>query len=200
MPTQDPPKKIGQVPDTARPKGYSAVTGPVQQDVYPKAVSSPYRLPWPGGVAWQCIQGNRGIVSHKGPTRFSYDFGMPVGSHVCAARAGTVVTVIDSHTGRGFSAPNNKVGIRHEDGTIGWYLHLEQGGSLVRVGEAVERGQEIARSGNVGLSLVPHLHFHVSRGKRATIPVTFKDASVRVDEGIPRMFRRYVSENAPPKR
>ena len=200
MPTQDPPKKIGQVPDTARPKGYSAVTGPVQQDVYPKAVSSPYRLPWPGGVAWQCIQGNRGIVSHKGPTRFSYDFGMPVGSHVCAARAGTVVTVIDSHTGRGFSAPNNKVGIRHEDGTIGWYLHLEQGGSLVRVGEAVERGQEIARSGNVGLSLVPHLHFHVSRGNRATIPVTFRDASVRVDEGIPRMFRRYVSENTPPKR
>jgi murein DD-endopeptidase MepM/ murein hydrolase activator NlpD len=156
---------------------------------------SPYRLPWPEGVSRLCIQGNQGIVSHKGRGRYSFDFVMPVGAPVCAARAGLVVTVEVSHAGRGNRAPNNKIGVRHDDGTLAWYLHLKQGGARVRVGESVRQGQVIAASGNVGRSLLPHLHFHVSDGAGATLPIRFSD--VDRDGGLPRMLRRYRSGNAP---
>ena len=42
---------------------------------------------------------------------------MPVGSDVCAARAGVVTWVVDSHDGNGINAPNNSIAIRHDDGT-----------------------------------------------------------------------------------
>ncbi len=178
------------------PGDYSTVTGPVDLDRFPPAAESPYLLPWPAGVDRQCIQGVRGIVSHKGDESFAWDFAMPVGSAVVAARGGTVTRVVVVHEGRGTDAPNNRVVVDHGDGTSGCYLHLEKGGSLVAVGDVVRRGQPIARSGNVGRSLVPHLHFQVVDRSGRTIPVSFADESVRADRGVPRMFRRYRSANA----
>jgi murein DD-endopeptidase MepM/ murein hydrolase activator NlpD len=159
---------------------------------------SPYLLPWPAGLARTCVQGNDGFVSHNGRQRYAFDFAMPVGSTVTAARAGIVIRVVKHHEGRGFRAPNNKVGIRHADGTVGWYLHIRKDGALVREGERVEQGQPIAESGNVGRSLMPHLHFHVTGPGGDTLPVTFRD--VAPDGGVPRTLGRYTSENEhPPK-
>ena len=59
---------------------YVLFTGPHDLDRYPPAASSPYRLPWTGGVMRLCIQGNRAIVSHRDWEEFAYDFAMPVGS------------------------------------------------------------------------------------------------------------------------
>ncbi len=69
---------------------YLVFTGPHDLERYPPAGSSPYRLPWTGGATRLCIQGNRAIVSHRDWEEFAYDFAMPVGSDVCAARGGTV--------------------------------------------------------------------------------------------------------------
>src|SRR5262249_60774567 len=86
---------------------FALLTGPHDLDRYPAAGSSPYRLPWPGGLTRLCVQGNRGLVSHRGRGEFAYDFAMPVGSHVCAARAGLVTHVEEGHDRHGVDAPNN---------------------------------------------------------------------------------------------
>jgi murein DD-endopeptidase MepM/ murein hydrolase activator NlpD len=142
-----------------------------------------------------CCQGNRGIVSHRGDGEFAYDFAMPVGSDVCAARAGVVKWVEVGNDGNGRHAPNNFVVIEHGDGTFGWYLHIRREGSYVQPNQRVRQGERIAASGNVGLSMLPHLHFQVSNSRGESLPVTFTD--VDSDRGIPRMFKRYTSGNSP---
>jgi murein DD-endopeptidase MepM/ murein hydrolase activator NlpD len=141
-----------------------------------------------------CVQGNRGIVSHRDDEEFAYDFAMPVGSEVRAARGGRVIRVEVSHDGNGTDLPNNLIGVDHGDGTVGWYLHLMKGGALVKVGDQVRQGQAIARSGNVGRCMLPHLHFHVRpAGGGPTMPISFRD--VEADRGVPRMFHMYTSGN-----
>jgi murein DD-endopeptidase MepM/ murein hydrolase activator NlpD len=122
---------------------------------------------------------------------------MNEGSDVCAARGGIVSKVVVTHDGHGYRAPNNYVVIDHGDGSSGWYLHLQKGGSLVRVGERVVQGQKIAKSGHVGRSLAPHLHFHVNDDARSvTLPVSFADVSEGA--GVPRMGFFYTSGNSAP--
>ena len=177
--------------------GYLLFTGPRDLQRYPQAISSPYKLPWPKDVARWCIQSNRGIVSHRGYEEFAFDFKMPVGSDVCAARGGRVLTVNVSHDGNGLNAPNNRIVIEHPDGTRGVYLHIQKDGSLVKVNETVRQGQKIARSGNVGRSMTPHLHFHVTSAEKIdTLPISFSDVDMHA--GIPRMFYRYKSGNQGP--
>lgn len=172
---------------------FELFTGPRDLGTYPPRETSPYLLPWPAGETFLCIQGNNAVVSHRDRDgEHAWDFAMPVGSDVLAARAGKVVRVVDEHDGRGTDAPNNLVHVDHGDGTTGRYLHLKQGGALVKVGDAVQQGQRLALSGNVGRSLLPHLHFEVRRDG-ATIPVSFHD--VTDDQGVPRMFKRYTSSN-----
>jgi murein DD-endopeptidase MepM/ murein hydrolase activator NlpD len=170
--------------------GFVLFTGPRDLALYPPAEMSPYRLPWKTGITCLCVQGNRAVVSHRGFEEFAYDFKMPVGSDVCAARAGVVTRVVTDHDGNGVDAPNNLIAIRHDDGTVGYYLHLKKEGSYVRVGDKVQQGQRIAASGNVGRSMLPHLHFHVADGRGEIIRVTFSD--VKEDRGIPRMFKYYT--------
>ncbi len=115
---------------------------------------------------------------------------MPVGSDVCAARGGVVARVEQSHDGNGTKMPNNLIRIRHDDGTLGWYLHIRKDGALVKEGESVVQGQRIALSGNVGRSMLPHVHFHLTDAEWNYLRVTFAD--VPEDRGIPRMFKRYT--------
>lgn len=134
------------------------------------------------------------MVSHRGRDEFAYDFAMPVGSDVCAARGGKVTRVVDEHNARGSDAPNNLIVIEHEDATLGSYLHLQRGGAAVKPGDRVKQGQRIAASGNVGRSLAPHLHFHVTDENRNFVPVTFADESAARHQGIPRMFFTYTAD------
>lgn len=166
--------------------------GPSDLSIYPPREASPYRLPFPAGTSRQCVQGNHGRFSHFGRQEFSYDFVMPVGSDVIAARGGTVTEVRVSRDGHGRF--DSTIMIDHGDGTVGKYLHLMKGGSYVTVGQHVRQGQLIGASGDVGYSAGPHLHFHVlGPGRAATIPVTFAD--VETDLGVPRTFRWYTSGN-----
>lgn len=169
------------------------LTGPDDLSKYPDPKTSPYLLPWAGGETHLCVQGNRGVVSHHDKGQYAYDFAMKVGTVITAARAGTVVKVVQNHDGQGRSAPNNLVVVKHDDGTHGHYLHIKKGGSLVVKGQSVKQGQPVAFSGNVGKSLLPHLHFHVTDAKWRMIPMVFHD--VKTDRGIPRMFKRYTSGN-----
>ena len=84
------------------------------------------------------------------------DFLVGTGTAVHAAASGTVVTA-----GWGGSY-GYQVVIRHADGHYTQYGHLSQ--ISVKVGQHVNEGQRIARSGATGNATGPHLHFEVRTG------------------------------------
>lgn len=172
---------------------YILFTGPDDLSSFIPRESSPYILPFPMGVSRFCVQGVRGIVSHRGNSRYAYDFYMPVGSDICAARAGKVVKVVDTYDGNGINWPNNGVWVLHEDGTRACYAHIRKGGAKVVVGQQIQQGEVIAASGNVGNSMMPHLHFHVFDPEAGmTQPISFHD--ILRHAGVPRMLHWYRSQ------
>jgi murein DD-endopeptidase MepM/ murein hydrolase activator NlpD len=146
--------------------------------------SQRYLLPYLPGYRFKVTQGYNGPYSHKGSNRYAIDWKMPEGTIICAARGGEVVKIKeDSNTGGPdvkYDKFNNYVLIRHDDGTLGHYCHLQQSGALVKVGQRVVAGQPIALSGNTGYSSGPHLHFCVyqtrSGRQRLSVPVKFRTA------------------------
>jgi murein DD-endopeptidase MepM/ murein hydrolase activator NlpD len=165
--------------------------GPVvQRSDFAADPASSYVLPYEPGtshVVWRTTShytpGNGGVGL------WAVDFGMPIGTPIVAARAGQVVAVQQGfQDGNDTDLQENFVMIRHADGTVARYIHLKQGGALVRVGDAVRQGQRIALSGNSGQTGGPHLHFDVQRcGPNLpprynvlpcgmTVPVTFRNA------------------------
>lgn len=143
-----------------------------------------YALPFAGGTGRRLLQGYGGSYSHQAgsPNEHAHDWDMPEGTTVLAARAGLVVGVRQDSRAGGpsdqFKNCANYVIIRHDDDTYGEYLHLQPGGAIVRLGDRVEAGDAIARSGNTGFSSRPHLHFAVFRAldgaRRETLPVQFR--------------------------
>ena len=81
------------------------------------------------------------------------DFPILTGTSVMAA-AGGVVIASEYH-----SAYGNMVDIDHGSDIITRYAHNSK--LLVKVGDIVNRGQQIADSGSTGRSTGPHLHFEV---------------------------------------
>lgn len=141
----------------------------------------PYHLPYLKGKRFHVCQGFNDTPTHHGDFAYSIDWIMPENTPICAARGGTVVTVIDHYTGGGFKKEymnkNNTVQILHDDGTLAQYTHIKKNGSAVKTGDSVRPGDIIAYSGNVGYSQSPHLHFNVFKpvnGKKSTsIPAGF---------------------------
>ncbi|MDD5716188.1 MAG: M23 family metallopeptidase [Sulfuricurvum sp.] len=126
-----------------------------------------YRLPFALGVNVDVSQGYNGGLSHKGLSAYAIDFSAPIGTPVYAAREGEVVGMDVTHTEGGPSPEYrpymNYINIRHSDGTLGNYFHLKQGGSVVKIGQQIKRGDLIGYSGSTGYCTAPHLHFSVSK-------------------------------------
>jgi murein DD-endopeptidase MepM/ murein hydrolase activator NlpD len=146
-----------------------------------------YSLPFSKGSKYKIGQGYNGSFSHQNQN--ALDFTMPVGTDIAAARAGLVISVTQKNNKtcatKTCAQFNNFVSIFHDDGTFAEYTHIKQNGALVKKGDKVEVGQIIAKSGNVGWSNGPHLHFVVyfqRIGKRETLKTKFKTLSGQVDE------------------
>jgi len=126
-----------------------------------------YRLPFKAGKTFNVLQGFHGSFSHRGSNEYAVDFDCPVATSVLAARPGLVVATNASAQGSGTTAEfldyrrTNFVIVLHDDGTLGEYMHLSPSGVRVSIGQRVERGDELALSGNTGFSSTPHLHFQV---------------------------------------
>ncbi len=138
-----------------------------------------YSLPWEKGKKHLLVQAYLSSFSHKG--EIALDFKMKKGTKICAARAGVVVALREDSDRGGlkpeYLSDGNYLIIRHADGSHANYWHLQQNGVLVNIGEAVEEGQVIARSGNTGYSAFPHLHFEVTGGLgvgRGQVPTRFR--------------------------
>lgn len=101
---------------------------------------SDYVLPYSPGVSRLASQSYctpRGSHSDQ----LAYDFDMPIGSEVLAARAGMVRKIRESSPDDGSGeGRHNYVMVRHADGTEAFYAHLQQNGVLVEQGERVVIG------------------------------------------------------------
>ncbi|MBP7738295.1 MAG: peptidoglycan DD-metalloendopeptidase family protein [Spirochaetes bacterium] len=91
-------------------------------------------------------------------------FGQPV----YAARDGIVDSVYDgspdTEPGKNGPFEVNRIMIRHPDGELSYYAHLRKGSSVVKKGDTVRKGQQIALVGSSGRYVdFPHLHFQVMR-------------------------------------
>ena len=149
---------------------------------FPDPATSPYVLPFKVGKTNELWVGHcppPPFTNHQ--AWFSLDFRMPMADTVIATRAGTVTTVRDNFPdGTRTSGEENLIYIRHVDGSMGFYVHLMQSGSLVQVGDAVAQGDPIALSGDSGGSAGPHLHFTVFRSggfsRHYSMPISFRNA------------------------
>jgi hypothetical protein len=99
-------------------------------------------------------------ANHKG-----VDFAGPEGTHVIAVAAG-IVTYAGDRTGYG-----NMVEINHGNGMATRYCHNEK--LLVKQGEMIRKGQEVALMGSTGRSTGPHLHFEVVKNGVQVDPLRF---------------------------
>ncbi len=136
---------------------------------YPVSNVFDHKFPFPfeasGGdqLSWWGDSIVMGYDGHR-----AYDWRMPEGTRLAAAAAGEVVSA-GSQT---YFCPNptvnrnvtgNSVTLRHEqNGFVIYtgYAHMSE--VFVDVGESVEAGDTIGRSGNTGCSTAPHLHLNVS--------------------------------------
>ena len=153
---------------------------PIACGPYPDQAQSLYVLPYPVGDRYVVSQGNCTGGSHAvgSQNQYAYDFRMPIGSRIVAARSGTVTRIVQEYVdGDNASGHENNLWVNHGDGTASAYLHLTLNGALVDVGDRVVAGQVVALSGNTGASTEPHLHFAVVRSGPGAIPTTFRNTA-----------------------
>lgn len=94
------------------------------------------------------------------------DFSAPIGTPIYCPGDGKVVKVEKAKSGYG-----NFIIIDHGYGYKTRYAHINK--SLVRVGQKVKRGEEIAHVGNSGKSTAPHLHYEVIKNGKNVNPINF---------------------------
>jgi len=155
----------------------------MERAVFGELEQSAYILPYPVGSSYRLMQG---YCYSKGGHRnqLAYDFETQIGTEVIAARSGIVMQVRSDLPDDGRppeSGRHNHIMIKHNDGTVAFYAHLNQDSILVKVGERVSQGQPIAKSGNSGNTQgLPHLHFGVYQAWPAEegfdVPVNFRNA------------------------
>ncbi|MBO9563308.1 MAG: M23 family metallopeptidase [Niastella sp.] len=123
-----------------------------------------YWLPYAEKKSFLLIQASNSKMSHR--QELSLDFKMKKGSKICAVRDGVVTQARGDSDKGGLKEENladgNYIIIRHSDGSVAKYWHLEKDGVFVKVGDSVQKGQHIGASGNTGYTAFPHLHFQIN--------------------------------------
>ncbi len=117
---------------------------------------------WYGNTRWAYRQ-RRALYSGGQGLHFGVDFFAPCGTPVLAIGDGTV-TAVDGPYG---ALPHNLL-IRHANGLVSLYGHLQQASSL-RVGQTIKRGEAVGVTGaptheGADCDTHPHLHLEIRQG------------------------------------
>jgi lipoprotein NlpD len=131
---------------------------------------------WPVNGTINSGFGPRGSTFHDG-----IDIAAPEGTPILAIEAGEVIY---SDQLRGYG---NMVIVRHAGGIVSVYAHNEA--NLVREGQAVARGEVVARVGSTGRVSGPHLHFEIRKNNAAQDPLRY----------LPQLCCVTASDNVSPK-
>lgn len=132
-------------------------------------VDRPHRITSPWGRRKNPFTGETGAW-HNGA-----DLGVPIGTPVRSAQAGTVTAVREDDRSGRYAV------IDHGHGVKTVYCHLDS--VDVAVGTVLERGQWFAKSGNSGRSTGPHLHFIVKVYDKSVDPLRFGGPPPKVETG-----------------
>jgi murein DD-endopeptidase MepM/ murein hydrolase activator NlpD len=121
---------------------------------------SPVDAPVGSGFGFRIDPFNRRAALHTG-----LDFAAPTGTPILAAAGGRVLEA-DRDGAYGLALQ-----IDHGNGLVTRYGHTSQ--ILVKPGDVVRRGQQVALVGSTGRSTGPHLHFEVLLGGVPQDPAKF---------------------------
>jgi murein DD-endopeptidase MepM/ murein hydrolase activator NlpD len=154
--------------------------------------SSPYCLPYEVGNSYLLGQSYCSPPPGSHEKRFAYDFMLPMGTEIIAARAGEVVELREHYEDNdSIGSHSNMVCLRHDDESISLYLHMKHEGIDVEMGEIIPKGGHLGWSGNAGDTHgTPHLHFQVCLKSgmcsyvtgEYTLPINFSNADGVLDE------------------
>lgn len=114
-----------------------------------------------------CITSPYGARTLNGQTQIHHgiDFRASIGTKVYAPANGVVASLVDdSICGKG-------IVIKHSSGYSTVYCHL--GEVLVESGQFVDAGCLIAKTGNTGRTMGPHLHYAVKKNGNSVNPIYF---------------------------
>lgn len=143
---------VGQCSNVPRSSGNVAATG----------WAAPAQGPLTDGFGWRSNYNTGAPEFHTGQ-----DFSDPCNAPIYAAQAGVV-------TFRGFESWGaGMIDIDHGGGVVTRYLHMEDAGMFVNVGDRVQAGQQIAEVGSTGYSTGCHLHFEVRINDEPVDPIAF---------------------------
>jgi murein DD-endopeptidase MepM/ murein hydrolase activator NlpD len=141
----------------------------------------PYHIPFTSPREHKITQAFNGKFSHKNDyNKYAVDIAMNIGTYITAVRAGTVVWAKDNYHMSGttsyFLDKANGIKVLHKDGTFALYAHILMDTAVVKPGDKVKAGDQLARSGSSGFSTGPHLHFSINKNiglKNISIPFKF---------------------------
>jgi murein DD-endopeptidase MepM/ murein hydrolase activator NlpD len=102
----------------------------------------------------------------NGKSNDGINLAVPEGTPVKAAEDGVV-----AYSGNELKGYGNLVLVRHANGYVTAYAHASE--LLVKRGDAIKRGQVIAKSGQSGEVGSPQLHFEIRKGSTPVDPLQF---------------------------
>lgn len=114
---------------------------------------TPSIMPTQGYLSSRFAKARIHPIFHEARAHEGIDISAPMGTPILAAASGVVV---DVGTVAGYG---KMVTLDHGYGLVTRYAHLSK--ALVRAGQRVKRGEEIAQVGNTGIATAPHLHYEV---------------------------------------
>lgn len=123
-------------------------------------------LPFPKNKTYSILQPNETNFTHNTSwSKYALDFDLKTNDTICSATDGFVVGIVDKYRfggiGKEWKDYGNFLTIYDPiSGIFSQYVHLVQNGVLVKMGDKIKRGQNIALAGNTGQSTGEHLHFN----------------------------------------
>ncbi len=141
------------------PQEKVAAVKPVEQVEAQPALTGTPQFRWP--VKGRVISGFGS--KPNGQQNDGINLSVPEGTPVKASEDGVV-----AYAGNELKGYGNLVLIRHSQGWVTAYAHTSE--LLVKRGEAVKRGQVIARAGQTGGVPAPQLHFEIRKGSTPVDP------------------------------
>ena len=158
--------------------------GVMEREAICRVSSSGFALPLPSNSTFYCSS-PYGFRIHPitgvGTTHSGLDLAVAGGTDIYAAKDGTVTKVLNNVSGKTPST-GNMVRIKHEDGTVSDYYHMQKGSVTVNEGDYVKQGQVIGKVGSTGASTGNHLHFTIYDNTGSTVdPYDYLDLSMLSD-------------------
>jgi murein DD-endopeptidase MepM/ murein hydrolase activator NlpD len=156
--TPKPQEKTQLAQATTTPAKLSAET-PVKATEATGALPT-FRWPVRGKVITSYGAKTNGVANE------GINLSVPEGTPVRAAEDGVV-----GYSGNDVKSYGNLVLVRHSNGYVTAYAHASE--VLVKRGDAIKRGQIIAKSGQSGEVGSPQLHFEIRKGSSPVDPLQF---------------------------